>query len=138
MAQKPCSKCSLRFPGKPVTIYTWWYEVDGNRVSYRSQLCTDCTLDLAKDVLTAAMKELVKDASCPRCKQGTGLSPAPVRLIVYPPNAERRDYEVTYCGDCFARVRNDFAAAGELMPDRDDRKAGAPAIRAVSWDEVLP
>lgn len=138
MSPRPCTACKARIPGKPITVYSAWFNERRERISYRHRLCEGCAIEWAENVWSHRITEDPDSGTCPGCGTWNVDDQLLVYYVVYPPKAEPRYYDVPFCTADGQVLVAQLAGFGERMPNRDGFGAGAPAPSERDWATVLP
>jgi hypothetical protein len=135
MSFRPCSICEQRFPGKPATLYSAWFRVDGVRTAYKQRLCPGCFATAYLETLRGVSAHDGAEQTCPLCGASTKDDLDPIYLTLYLPKQPEREYEIGSCAACAAKLRIVLQQGGEPLADRT-RQAGGPSPSPSAWESV--
>jgi len=133
---QPCTQCGQRERGKLAGVYAYWYEDDERRTAYRCRYCAACLIQLLGSLKNGASADSSLLTVCPMCASDSSTNLDGIFLTIYPPKQPEREYALTTCVSCAAKLHSIFQA-GEPLADRVG--AGAAALAngpSSAWADV--
>lgn len=118
MSLKPCDAHGARIRGKLATCYWAWFNADGERSAWLQRLCAPCLTERMAGLLRMASEASLDLTVCPACGADSSQDLDAIYATVYLPRQEAREYALTTCASCAARLRLLLQENAEKLPDR--------------------
>lgn len=113
------------------TAYWSWYPETDQRVAYKLMYCVDHADILIRQIKDgskyAVEMNLEDDGHCMRCGENVGPDVDLTWVSAYMPGVEELKVTLEHCFNCAPGFRAEIIDFGEKLPNRDGRRAGAPA-----------
>ncbi len=138
MSAYPCSSHGAKIKGKLATVYSAWFDSEGERQAWKQRLCAPCLTTLA-DSFKAALSTNASDLTvCPMCGQDSSTVLDPIYLNVYLPKRDPEEFALCTCSSCAPSLRSLLLVGAQRLTNRGTG-SGAPggAPDPDPWDKVL-
>lgn len=120
----PCAGCSQLVKGKLATVYSAWFNTQGEREAWKQRFCAPCLMQ-AMDALKALASENLSDLIvCVSCGANSSESINAIYLNVYLPKQEGREYALPMCDSCASSARELLQVNASKLPDRGNQSKG--------------
>lgn len=132
----PCSNCGQRAVGKLAAVYANWFNSDETRAAYRTRLCAPCLIDLMGSLKAGESADSSVLTACPMCGSDASQNLSGVYLTIYPPKQPEREYALTTCVSCAAKLHSFFNDHGDALGDRAAGAAAPASAPSSAWADV--
>ena len=134
MSVRPCSFHGQRIDGKLASLYSAWFLADGSRTAWKQLLCAPCVREVLGPLFRAASANNQDVAACPACGSDSSSDLDPIYLNLYLPKQDAREFALTTCGSCAAKLRISLQQGATKLPNRDGQSRGdSSAEDATDW-----
>lgn len=121
----PCSSCGKRGKSKPATLYSAWFDNEGERSAWRQKFCAPCLTVLMEPLRDGLLQESLDLVACPLCNKDASAEMRPIYLTLFVPKQERTDYALTTCESCAASLQTLLVVGAARMPNREGYSGAA-------------
>jgi hypothetical protein len=129
----PCSSCSLRRTGKLASVYSAWFNADGERVAWKQRLCAPCLMTLTDGFRDSLSRNSSDVTVCPICGQDSSTDLDPIYLTLYLPKREPVESALCTCASCAPSLRKLLQVGAHRLPNREIKSLG-PGNGAPDFD----
>lgn len=136
MSFYPCSNCGQRVPGKLATVYSNWFEGEGNRVAWRQRLCVDCLTGLMGSLKAGDSADSSLLTVCPMCGKDSSQDLSGIFLTIYPPKQSEREYALTTCVSCADSLQKLLQTGADPLRDRSAGAAAPADAPQSAWSQI--
>lgn len=126
MSFVPCSGCGARPKGKLASVYSAWFEPNGERVCWVQKLCATCLMDSLGFLRDGTLQASLDLTACPICGADSSQDLQPEYLTLYLPKREPEEFALTTCGSCAVPLRQQLQVGASQARDRGGLGPQAP------------
>lgn len=136
MSLRPCSVCNERVPGKLATAYCAWFLTDGERTAWKQKLCSGCLVEQYKPLLQNGSSTSPGSLTCPGCGGSSETDLDPVYLTLYLPKSEPKEFELSMCAACAAKIRVVMQLGAVKLENREAGLRGPSTSSPDPWSTL--
>jgi DNA-directed RNA polymerase subunit RPC12/RpoP len=116
---RPCSLHGKKIDGKLASLYSAWFRADGERTAWKQLLCAPCVKEVIAPMLAAVSDESQDATACPACGSDSSSDLDPIYLNLYLPKQDAKEFALTTCSSCAAKLRISLQQGATKLPNRD-------------------
>lgn len=136
MSFYPCSNCGQRANGKLASVYSNWFEPNGDRAAWRSRYCVGCLTTLMASLKAGQSDESSNLTVCPKCGSDSSQNLDGIFLTIYLPKQPEREYALTTCASCASELRALLLVGATKLGDRSVGAAAPTNSPNSEWSGV--
>jgi DNA-directed RNA polymerase subunit RPC12/RpoP len=139
MSVYPCAVHGQRISGRLASLYSAWFLADGSRTAWKQRICANCVRSTLVELLAHAADSITDVVACPACGSDSSADLDPIYCTLYLPKQDPREYALSTCGPCAAKLRLRLQDGAQRLPDRNGGSAGGSSqAEDDSWAGILP
>jgi hypothetical protein len=120
----PCSSCGLRSRQKLASVYSAWFDHDGERQAWKQRFCAPCLMQLTDGFRDSLSANSLDVTVCPICGKDASTDLDPIYLTLYLPKREPVESALCTCASCAPSLRNLLQVGAQRLPDRQGSNQG--------------